>query len=172
MYSDVITLFCKPAQTLSCKISSALCMSWNVICFDSLTYLSKWSLLINPSALFSYPLCRPSTGYNVTVLGYGQRGSGKTYTLTGPDFLWAMNEEEFGLLPQAVRHIFNLMRVWCFIRLELHFTIKFVVIIHELYLCILLCSYYCILTTLSSPYCMPFWYTTAAFHFSTWKLKK
>ncbi|XP_050696395.1 kinesin-like protein KIF27 isoform X2 [Eriocheir sinensis] len=49
-------------------------------------------------------------GYNVTVLGYGQRGSGKTYTLTGPDFLWAMNEEEFGLLPQAVRHIFNLMR--------------------------------------------------------------
>ncbi|XP_042214220.1 kinesin-like protein KIF7 [Homarus americanus] len=49
-------------------------------------------------------------GYNVTVLGYGQRGSGKTYTITGPDFLWAMNEEEFGLLPQAVRHVFNLMR--------------------------------------------------------------
>ncbi|KAG0703943.1 Kinesin-like protein kif7 [Chionoecetes opilio] len=49
-------------------------------------------------------------GYNVTVVGYGQRSSGKTYTLTGPDFLWAMNEEEFGLLPQAVRHIFNLMR--------------------------------------------------------------
>ncbi|XP_071521390.1 kinesin-like protein kif7 [Panulirus ornatus] len=49
-------------------------------------------------------------GYNVTVLGYGQRGSGKTYTVTGPDFLWAMNEEEFGLLPQAVRHVFNLMR--------------------------------------------------------------
>ncbi|XP_069935745.1 kinesin-like protein KIF7 isoform X2 [Cherax quadricarinatus] len=49
-------------------------------------------------------------GYNVTVLSYGQRGSGKTYTLTGPDFLWAMNEEEFGLLPQAVRHVFNLMK--------------------------------------------------------------
>ncbi|XP_047490403.1 kinesin-like protein KIF7 [Penaeus chinensis] len=49
-------------------------------------------------------------GYNVTVIGYGQRGSGKTYTMTGPDFLWAMNEEEFGLLPQAVRHVFNLMR--------------------------------------------------------------
>ncbi|XP_068249872.1 kinesin-like protein KIF27 [Palaemon carinicauda] len=49
-------------------------------------------------------------GYNVTVVGYGQRGSGKTYTITGPDFLWAMNEEEFGLLPQAVRHVFNLMR--------------------------------------------------------------
>nr|XP_045609044.1 kinesin-like protein kif7 [Procambarus clarkii] len=49
-------------------------------------------------------------GYNVTVLSYGQRGSGKTYTITGPDFLWAMNEEEFGLLPQAVRHVFSLMR--------------------------------------------------------------
>lgn len=29
--------------------------------------------------------------------------------MTGPDFLWAMNEEEFGLLPQAIRHIFKMM---------------------------------------------------------------
>ncbi|KAK4327216.1 hypothetical protein Pmani_002302 [Petrolisthes manimaculis] len=49
-------------------------------------------------------------GYNVTVVGYGQRGAGKTYTVTGPAYLLAMNEEEFGLLPQAVRHVFNLMR--------------------------------------------------------------
>ncbi|XP_076065680.1 kinesin-like protein costa isoform X2 [Oratosquilla oratoria] len=30
--------------------------------------------------------------------------------MTGPDFLWAMNEEEFGLLPRAVRHVFYLMK--------------------------------------------------------------
>lgn len=53
----------------------------------------------------------PWPGYNVTVVGYGQRGAGKTFTVTGPAYLLAMNEEEFGLLPQAVRHVFNLMRV-------------------------------------------------------------
>lgn len=49
------------------------------------------------------------SGFNSTVVAYGHHGTGKTYTMTGPDFLWAMNEREFGLLPQSVRHIFKLM---------------------------------------------------------------
>uniref|UniRef100_A0A6A7FUT9 Kinesin-like protein 2 n=2 Tax=Hirondellea gigas TaxID=1518452 RepID=A0A6A7FUT9_9CRUS len=46
-------------------------------------------------------------GYNVSVVGYGSSGSGKTHTITGPGFLWAMNEEEFGLLPRAVRQLYH-----------------------------------------------------------------
>ncbi|XP_018018379.1 kinesin-like protein 2, partial [Hyalella azteca] len=46
-------------------------------------------------------------GYNVSVVGYGSCRSGKTYTITGPGFLWAMNEEEFGLLPRAVRQLYT-----------------------------------------------------------------
>ncbi|XP_035916366.1 kinesin-like protein KIF21B isoform X4 [Anopheles stephensi] len=45
-------------------------------------------------------------GYNATVLAYGQTGSGKTYTM-GTGFERALPEAQEGIIPRAVRHLFE-----------------------------------------------------------------
>uniref|UniRef100_A0A673L4N7 Kinesin motor domain-containing protein n=1 Tax=Sinocyclocheilus rhinocerous TaxID=307959 RepID=A0A673L4N7_9TELE len=45
-------------------------------------------------------------GYNATVFAYGQTGSGKTYTM-GTGFDVTMSEEEQGIIPRAVQHLFQ-----------------------------------------------------------------
>ncbi|XP_049283384.1 kinesin-like protein KIF21B isoform X5 [Anopheles funestus] len=45
-------------------------------------------------------------GYNATVLAYGQTGSGKTYTM-GTGFERAVPEAQEGIIPRAVRHLFE-----------------------------------------------------------------
>lgn len=45
-------------------------------------------------------------GYNATVFAYGQTGSGKTYTM-GTGFDVAQSEEEEGIVPRAVSHLFR-----------------------------------------------------------------
>ncbi|XP_069833341.1 kinesin-like protein KIF21A isoform X8 [Dendropsophus ebraccatus] len=45
-------------------------------------------------------------GYNATVFAYGQTGSGKTYTM-GTGFDVNITEEEQGIIPRAVRHLFR-----------------------------------------------------------------
>ena len=48
-------------------------------------------------------------GYNATVLAYGQTGSGKTYTM-GTGFDDSLPEELLGIIPRAVRHLFESIR--------------------------------------------------------------
>ncbi|GIL72699.1 hypothetical protein Vretifemale_2940, partial [Volvox reticuliferus] len=44
-------------------------------------------------------------GFNVTVLAYGQTGSGKTFTMgTGE---WGGDEDQMGLAPRVIRHVFE-----------------------------------------------------------------
>nr|XP_023990339.1 LOW QUALITY PROTEIN: kinesin-like protein KIF21A [Salvelinus alpinus] len=45
-------------------------------------------------------------GYNATIFAYGQTGSGKTYTM-GTGFDVNICEEELGIIPRAVRHLFR-----------------------------------------------------------------
>ncbi|KAJ8259637.1 hypothetical protein GJAV_G00171730 [Gymnothorax javanicus] len=45
-------------------------------------------------------------GYNATVFAYGQTGSGKTYTM-GTGFDVRVTEEEQGIIPRAVRQLFQ-----------------------------------------------------------------
>uniref|UniRef100_A0A8D3CZX5 Kinesin family member 21A n=1 Tax=Scophthalmus maximus TaxID=52904 RepID=A0A8D3CZX5_SCOMX len=45
-------------------------------------------------------------GYNATVFAYGQTGSGKTYTM-GTGFDVNISEEELGIIPRAVHHLFK-----------------------------------------------------------------
>ncbi|XP_047451809.1 kinesin-like protein KIF21A isoform X3 [Mugil cephalus] len=45
-------------------------------------------------------------GYNATVFAYGQTGSGKTYTM-GTGFDVNVVEEELGIIPRAVHHLFK-----------------------------------------------------------------
>jgi len=45
-------------------------------------------------------------GYNATVLAYGQTGSGKTYTM-GTGFDVEVDEYIVGIIPRAIRHLFN-----------------------------------------------------------------
>uniref|UniRef100_A0A8C0L0U3 Kinesin family member 21B n=1 Tax=Canis lupus dingo TaxID=286419 RepID=A0A8C0L0U3_CANLU len=45
-------------------------------------------------------------GYNATVLAYGQTGAGKTYTM-GTGFDTATSEEEQGIIPRAIAHLFG-----------------------------------------------------------------
>ena len=36
----------------------------------------------------------------ILVIAYGAGGSGKTFTLAGPDLTPALNEEQFGIIPR------------------------------------------------------------------------
>ncbi|XP_054481005.1 kinesin-like protein KIF21A [Anoplopoma fimbria] len=45
-------------------------------------------------------------GYNATIFAYGQTGSGKTYTM-GTGFDVNISEEELGIIPRAVNHLFR-----------------------------------------------------------------
>ncbi|XP_013981183.2 kinesin-like protein KIF21A isoform X5 [Salmo salar] len=45
-------------------------------------------------------------GYNATIFAYGQTGSGKTYTM-GTGFDVNIGEEELGIIPRAVSHLFR-----------------------------------------------------------------
>ncbi|XP_020295594.1 kinesin-like protein KIF21A isoform X2 [Pseudomyrmex gracilis] len=45
-------------------------------------------------------------GYNATVFAYGQTGSGKTYTM-GTGFDVEVDEDIVGIIPRAIRHLFN-----------------------------------------------------------------
>uniref|UniRef100_A0A3Q3B799 Kinesin family member 21A n=1 Tax=Kryptolebias marmoratus TaxID=37003 RepID=A0A3Q3B799_KRYMA len=45
-------------------------------------------------------------GYNATVFAYGQTGSGKTYTM-GTGFDVNIVEEELGIIPRAVHHLYK-----------------------------------------------------------------
>uniref|UniRef100_A0A672NRB9 Kinesin-like protein KIF21A n=1 Tax=Sinocyclocheilus grahami TaxID=75366 RepID=A0A672NRB9_SINGR len=45
-------------------------------------------------------------GYNATIFAYGQTGSGKTYTM-GTGFDVNINEEELGIIPRAISHLFR-----------------------------------------------------------------
>ncbi|KAM3877962.1 LOW QUALITY PROTEIN: kinesin-like protein KIF21B [Diretmus argenteus] len=45
-------------------------------------------------------------GYNATVFAYGQTGSGKTYTM-GTGFDVNVRQEEQGIIPRAVHHLFE-----------------------------------------------------------------
>jgi hypothetical protein len=44
--------------------------------------------------------------YNATVLAYGQTGSGKTFTM-GCGNSMSLLEEELGILPRAIRHLYE-----------------------------------------------------------------
>ncbi|RKO91664.1 kinesin motor domain-containing protein [Blyttiomyces helicus] len=46
------------------------------------------------------PIASILLGYNITIFGYGQKGSGKTYTMMG-------NRQQKGLIPRLVENIFN-----------------------------------------------------------------
>ncbi|KAF4081314.1 hypothetical protein AMELA_G00159900 [Ameiurus melas] len=45
-------------------------------------------------------------GYNATIFAYGQTGSGKTYTM-GTGFDVNISEDELGIIPRAVSHLFK-----------------------------------------------------------------
>ncbi|XP_058480470.1 kinesin-like protein KIF21A isoform X2 [Solea solea] len=45
-------------------------------------------------------------GYNATIFAYGQTGSGKTYTM-GTGFDVNIGEDELGIIPRAVKHLFR-----------------------------------------------------------------
>ncbi|KAL6116967.1 kif21a [Pungitius sinensis] len=45
-------------------------------------------------------------GYNATIFAYGQTGSGKTYTM-GTGFDVSIEEDELGIIPRAVNHLFR-----------------------------------------------------------------
>ncbi|XP_053506298.1 kinesin-like protein KIF21A isoform X1 [Ictalurus furcatus] len=45
-------------------------------------------------------------GYNATIFAYGQTGSGKTYTM-GTGFDVSISEDELGIIPRAVSHLFR-----------------------------------------------------------------
>jgi hypothetical protein len=50
-------------------------------------------------------------GYDISVIAYGQSGSGKTYTILGPGLHCAFSETEYGIIPRLTREIFSRLTV-------------------------------------------------------------
>ncbi|GMT23895.1 hypothetical protein PFISCL1PPCAC_15192 [Pristionchus fissidentatus] len=46
-------------------------------------------------------------GYNATVLAYGQTGSGKTHTMGTAFDTGAVDEEDLGVIPRSINHVFR-----------------------------------------------------------------
>jgi hypothetical protein len=51
------------------------------------------------------------SGYDISVIAYGQSGSGKTYTIFGPGLHCAFSETEYGIIPRVTREIFSQLTV-------------------------------------------------------------
>jgi len=51
------------------------------------------------------------TGYDISVIAYGQSGAGKTYTILGPGVHCALSETEYGIIPRVTREIFSRLTV-------------------------------------------------------------
>ena len=54
-------------------------------------------------------------GYNGTIFAYGQSGSGKTYSMLGPDSIFSAlskseSNELYGITPRAIYQIFNILK--------------------------------------------------------------
>ena len=54
-------------------------------------------------------------GYNGTIFSYGQSGSGKTYSMLGPDSVFetlasSAENELYGIIPRAIYQIFNIFK--------------------------------------------------------------
>merc|ERR1719461_2177590 len=45
-------------------------------------------------------------GYNATIFAYGQSGSGKTYTMMGPE-VNVQTADDFGLVPRCIIYLFQ-----------------------------------------------------------------
>ncbi|XP_030398558.1 kinesin-like protein KIFC1 isoform X3 [Gopherus evgoodei] len=67
-------------------------------------------------------------GYHVCIFAYGQTGSGKTYTMEGPD---DMSPETMGMIPRAVRQVFQGARELEPKGWQYHFTANFLEIYNE-----------------------------------------
>lgn len=74
------------------------------------TYDYVFDTLINQSTIYETCVTRlvdgTLNGYNATVFAYGQTGSGKTYTM-GTGFDVEIDETIVGIIPRAIRHLFN-----------------------------------------------------------------
>jgi Kinesin motor domain len=48
-----------------------------------------------------------TSGFNGTIIAYGQTASGKTHTMQGPLSDFSKNEHEMGIIPRIINDIFN-----------------------------------------------------------------
>lgn len=127
-----------PAQWMSTSRPLLFCWSnargyhtWKQPCFQNWKCSSNalpsalyvWSVLATNNRCFIWRYIVPCVswtafadlflvlGYNVSIVAYGQSGAGKTYTIFGPGLLFTMNESNFGVVPRALRHIFQKIQV-------------------------------------------------------------
>lgn len=61
-------------------------------------------------------------GYDVSIVSFGQCGTGKSYTLFGPGFNCAMSECEQGIIPRFLRELFHKLSLNCEKNWSIHIT--------------------------------------------------
>ena len=76
------------------------------VLFDKAWYFYPYApkIYLHINKLFIFQGC--FEGYNATVLAYGQTGSGKTFTM-GTGFDMGIQPANLGIIPRAVRHLFD-----------------------------------------------------------------
>ena len=81
-------------------------------------------------------------GYNGTIFAYGQSGSGKTYSMLGPDSVFetlasSAENELYGITPRAVYHIFNIFKDFERSGTKWKLTLSYIEIYNEKVKCLL-----------------------------------
>ena len=81
-------------------------------------------------------------GYNGTIFAYGQSGSGKTYSMLGPDSVFetlasSAENELYGITPRAVNQIFNIFKDFERSGTKWKLTLSYIEIYNEKVKCLL-----------------------------------
>ena len=81
-------------------------------------------------------------GYNGTIFAYGQSGSGKTYSMLGPDSVFetlasSAENELYGITPRAVYQIFNIFKDFERSGTKWKLTLSYIEIYNEKVKCLL-----------------------------------
>ena len=81
-------------------------------------------------------------GYNGTIFAYGQSGSGKTYSMLGPDSIFetlasSTENELYGITPRAVYQIFNIFKDFERSGTKWKLTLSYIEIYNEKVKCLL-----------------------------------
>ena len=81
-------------------------------------------------------------GYNGTIFAYGQSGSGKTYSMLGPDSIFetlasSAENELYGITPRAVYQIFNIFKDFERSGTKWKLTLSYIEIYNEKVKCLL-----------------------------------